>query len=394
MLLHSPSSPAWSMSSATSAGDHVHRTMDCAFCTGITYQKAQSNQPSRLDANVLIYRNVTIDMFAAEEGLLHHHHRIHIQSAAMKKHLVLTGLGLALGFLALAWLRPKTPRPKPVKVTFDTNTLDKAARPERFSKDPNQPLFKKVHDALKAGSIQGVYSVTMLTVEGIMKVDRPKVMGGSRLERQPIQTDIIKNEDLPDEIRKLVGEEDVTSISMNLKVVQPDRQPLHPEVVKRVVAAKAFGFRVLKAPPRTGAFDIADPAAEYFVSDAERGDLTVWLDKIQNVAKAIEDRGVGYAQMKALGQRLAAGPTPGEIWFKALGSAANDADRNAVSRSFAEWADGDSIASHIAYGIDVFCTGDKSRSDAGSVFNAVNRQWLTTTYGVQFMSIEELAASL
>lgn len=37
-------------------------------------------------------------------------------------------------------------------VTFDTNVLDLACRPERFPKDPRQPALGKVRDALRAGT--------------------------------------------------------------------------------------------------------------------------------------------------------------------------------------------------------------------------------------------------
>jgi len=39
-----------------------------------------------------------------------------------------------------------------IRVTFDTNTLDKVARPERFPKDPLRPDFIKLHEAAVAGS--------------------------------------------------------------------------------------------------------------------------------------------------------------------------------------------------------------------------------------------------
>ena len=38
-----------------------------------------------------------------------------------------------------------------LRVTFDSNVLDLACRPERFPKDPRQSLMQKVHDALASG---------------------------------------------------------------------------------------------------------------------------------------------------------------------------------------------------------------------------------------------------
>ncbi len=56
-----------------------------------------------------------------------------------------------------------------MRVTFDTNALDKAVRPGRHPKDPNQPLFQKVHEALKSTVIEGFVCETMITLEGIPK---------------------------------------------------------------------------------------------------------------------------------------------------------------------------------------------------------------------------------
>jgi hypothetical protein len=96
-----------------------------------------------------------------------------------------------------------------------------------------------------------------------------------------------------------------------------------------------------------------------------------------------------------LGASLAAGADPASIWFKALDRANDIHAERAVQRAFGEWADADSVAAHIAYGIDVFCTGDAGKSNAGaSILDPTNRQWLHGTYGVKFMTIQELAASL
>jgi len=282
-----------------------------------------------------------------------------------------------------------------MKVTFDTNTLDKACRPERFGKDPNQAIFQKVHDALKAKAILGVYSVALLTIEGIIKADRAKVMAGAQLEQQPERVSLIKKADLPDAVRSIAGTDDVTKVTVEYRAIEPDRRPLHPEFGRRVLAAKKLGVRILKSVPRVGALQYTDPDGEYYVSDVECGELGIWLTKVSEVARAIEARGVGFAQVVALGVRLTAGTTPAKIWFEALDSANDIHDKRAVQRAFSEWADGVSVASHIAYGLDVFCTQDHGkRNTGGSILDEANRQWLTATYGTRFMSLEELAGTL
>ncbi len=264
-----------------------------------------------------------------------------------------------------------------------------------FPQNPKQPIYQKVHDALKVGTIQGVYSVTLLTIEAIKTADRAKVMAGARLEQQPEQIEITKNADLPDAIRQIVGTADVTTVKVVLKAVEPDRPPPPPEFVRRVQAARALGLRVLRSPPRTGAFRYTDPNGEFYVPDEERGDFEIWLQKIHEVTRAIEGRGVEISQLEALGTRLSIAGDPEEIWFKALTATSDIHEERAVERAFREWADADSIAAHVAYDVDVFCTNDRGNSNAApSILDDTNRQWLTATYGVRFMSIEELAATL
>ena len=282
----------------------------------------------------------------------------------------------------------------PLRVTFDTNVLDLACRPERFPKDPRQPLMQKVQDALTSGQLEGFYSVTMLTIEGIIRQDRANVFAGTRTVMQPETTHVTKNADLPEEIRRKVGSDDVETIRVEFRVEQPDRKDLHPEVVARMQAAKAMGVRVLKDVPRIGAFHMKEPTGEYYLSPGEGEELQKWIGKVHEVAGAIAARGLGYAQVKALGETIAA-RDPESAWFRALDKAADIHEQRAIERAFGEWADGDSIAAHVAYGLDVFCSADVGNSNAtNSILDPINRAWLTATYGVRFMTFEELAASL
>ena len=280
------------------------------------------------------------------------------------------------------------------RVTFDTNSLDMVCRPQRFPKDHRQMQMRKVHDALTQGRIEGFYSVTMLTIEGIMRADRADVFAGTRMVRQPETTEFTKNADLPDAVREKVGAGDLETIRLELRVEQPDRKPLHPETVARVQAAKAVGVKVLKAVPRLAAYHIQDPSGEYFLNPGEGEALRAWRDKACAVARAIEARGVGMAQLKKLGARLGQSD-PQSIWFQSLNRAGDIHEKRGVERTFGEWADADSIAAHVAYAIDVFCSYDVGRGNpGGSVLDHTNRAWLSETYGVRFATIEELAATL
>lgn len=281
-----------------------------------------------------------------------------------------------------------------LRVTFDTNVLDFACRPDRFPKDPQQLQMQKVNDALANGRIEGFYSVTMLTIEGIMRRDRAEVFADTQMVTEPETRSITKNADLPDAIREMVGTSDLETIGIEFRVEQPSRKPLHPEVIARMKAAKAMGVKVLEGVPRTGAFHFNDSAGEYYLERGEGTELKAWIDKAREVARAIEDRGVGFAQVKALGKNIAASD-PESVWFRSLDQATDIHQERAVERAFSEWADGDSVAAHIAYGLDVFCSADVGNSNAtNSVLDPIHRAWLATTYGVQFITFEDLAANL
>ncbi len=88
------------------------------------------------------------------------------------------------------------------------------ARPDRFPKDPEQPIYYKLHEALRTGRIRGYFSETLITLEGIQNKDRPEVLGSTRLESNMSSTG-------------------PNNITLNLTVKQ-DRKPLHPEVSRRV----------------------------------------------------------------------------------------------------------------------------------------------------------------
>ena len=227
-----------------------------------------------------------------------------------------------------------------------------------------------------------------------MRRYRAEVFTGTRTVMQPETNQFTRNADLPDTIREQVGNEDLETIALELQVEQPGCKPLHLEVINRTKAAKALGLKALKGVPRIGAPHITDSTGECYLKRGEGAVLQAWIDKAHEVDRAIEARGIGFAQVKALGENMTASD-PASPWFRSLDQATNIHQERAVERAFSEWADGDSLAAHLAYGLDVFCSDDVGRSNAtNSVLDPNHRAWLTTTYGVQFMTFEELAVSL
>lgn len=263
-----------------------------------------------------------------------------------------------------------------LRVTFDTNTIDKAARPGRFPKDPGHADFAKVNAALAAGKLSGYFSETIISMEGIQNKDRALVFNSTRL-RLDSETETVAN--------------GATKVEMR-HVVEQKRDPLHPEHAARIAAAVDIGMKALKAP-RFGALLITDPEGKYFVPETP-DQQAQRISKFQQVLHDIESRGAGFTVVKALAQKLAMRDGVHEPWLHSLVRAKDVHEENGVKRAIAEWADADSIAAHVGYGIDLFCTGDAGKSAGGapSVHDAANRAWLQVAHGVRFVTISELAA--
>jgi hypothetical protein len=266
-----------------------------------------------------------------------------------------------------------------MRVTFDTNTLDKAVRPERHPRDALQADYLKVHEALSRRAIEGFFCETLIIIEGVQKIDRATVLASTRLRSE------IKPE--------TVGEDGIVRIPINLTVEQ-QRPPLPQEISARVRAALALGLRVLGVP-RIGQTNIDDADGTIYVNEPDNDARAERINRYVDAATAIESRQVGVSKIRALADKFSKRDQVQENWHYSLVRAKDIHEENEVKRAFAEWADGDSIAAHIGYGLDVFCTGDTAkRGRVSSVFDTVNRAWLEATYSVRFATLSELAAMI
>jgi hypothetical protein len=266
--------------------------------------------------------------------------------------------------------------PHGTTVTFDTNTLDKAARPERHPSDPARADFEKVHEALKRGALRGFVCDTVVTLEGIQRADRAKVFGSTSLARSHEET------------RTADG---AVVHHVTLETTQPARPALHPENARRFQAALSLGFRALCVEPRIGLPRIDDPDKRIYLYENDDAKLRARLDRTFEAARAIEARGFGMGPIQKIAARLANRAGVTEPWYSSL-DRANSSEEVEIAKAIAEWADGDTVAAHIGFQIEYLCTGDKGAKAGNSIFDPTQRAWLAATYGVQFLTISELAA--
>jgi hypothetical protein len=257
------------------------------------------------------------------------------------------------------------------RTTFDTNTLEKVVRPHLHAKDPGYSHFLAVHEALKGGDLFGFVSETTITLEGIGRVQRGDVFGSTTLRRS---TELVTEEQL----------------NVTLSAEQVARQPLHPLQAERFVEAFNLGIRLLGAPR------VAMPRVEGdFYAKENPSNLNERLDRFYKIMREIEARELGFPRASELANRWTGRGKPNDPWYTVLGTAKDIHETRLVARAIAEWSDADSIGAHYAYNNDVFCTLDMASGEAArghaAILDANNRAWLSSTYGIKFATIEDVA---
>ena len=261
-----------------------------------------------------------------------------------------------------------------MRVTFDSNVYRPVVDPSRFPNDPLGQHFEAIHRAVKRGSVIGLLCETITTLEGIRRDDRADYFSAAR-----------PNVEFTEQ------EQGDGSIRLGISIGPDDS--MHPGLPATfgqwLQDAVAIGMRLMRAP-RIGLARSPTPESAYSPRpDAES------LERYHSMARAIKSRGVGQSVIERIGARInQRGGTPNAPWFSSLGEFRDLSERAEIASAVAEWADGDTVAAHYGYGNDVLCTQDRGHSTRNSVFNAVNRRWLEREFGISFVSVEALAATI
>lgn len=271
-----------------------------------------------------------------------------------------------------------------LRVTFDSNCWQRVVRPKMFSRDHRYALFEALHHAVKDRRVAGYISETVGTLEAIRRTTRGDYLAAERLS---------------------VVSEDTSGVDGGLRglVTIGAAHSLHPGLpgilTDMLQEAFGMGFRLLVSSrlgtvrPALFVTPEGDFRSDIYARSGDDDDIERRMEAFGEVACAIEGRGVGHAMARALSREIQSRTSgPLRPWATYLKNPANPAEARAIDNAVAEWADGDAIASHIAYGLDVFCTEDLGKSAGCSVFSAEHRTWLTEAYSVRFRTLEELAS--
>ena len=141
-----------------------------------------------------------------------------------------------------------------------------------------------------------------------------------------------------------------------------------------------------------GKANVDDPEGKRYLAEPDEAALVRRLERHWDVVTAIEARGLGCAQAKQIAREIQADIGGDNSFFVYLGKPRSSTEQKKINRAVAEWTDGESVAAHYAYGIDLFCSEDfgKSASPA-SVLDSDGRAWLTDAFGIQFVTLAQLA---
>jgi len=268
-----------------------------------------------------------------------------------------------------------------MRVTFDTNTYRPVAEPERFTNHSDQAIFLDLNQAIRDGHITPFIGEALFTIEAIRKIARAPYLAGRRPQTEIVET---------------TTQEGKAHATITLGPDHAQHPGLSVREIERLENALRLGFRLL-AQPRIGT-PRPEPVRLDLHPDRFAIDIDIWArqERFAEVARAIEDRGVGFAKAKTIGERARKRANRPATWFELLDNDRffNEDERKEIAAAVGEWVDGDNVAAHVAYGNDLFCTEDKAGNNRPSVMNADNRKWLAATYGIRFVTARELHALL
>jgi len=274
-----------------------------------------------------------------------------------------------------------------MRVTFDTNVWNRMVFPERYVSSPNYLSFGKIKNAIRSGQVRGFISEGFGTVEAVRKANRAKFHAQNAPKI---------------EVTNKSPSSGLNCITIEIKA----NHSLHPgigeEFEEELNEALAIGIKLLTTPY------IGLPVPDRLRNNphiyAEEVFVTAqYNERFGDVVRTIVDRGVGEGVLVTLAKEFTArldGPRPAGLSDRVLiygvyeyaCASGLSKDKERIEKAFAESADGDLVAAHIAFGNDHLCTEDRGQAALSpSIFDTDNRAWLKTEYGVEILNVQQLA---
>jgi len=162
----------------------------------------------------------------------------------------------------------------------------------------------------------------------------------------------------------------------------------NPHLSAHLQDALKLGFKLLHQPRIAG---VKNPniLEEWFLSGMDIP-IEERQERFNTCLLEIESRGCGISHIKNIGNKF----SKGQHWRFGIKNAPDTEDVNII-KAVAEWADGDSVAAHVAYNNTYFCTKDKGKNTASNlILSEANKLWLTSKYNIKFVTPSELEEEL
>lgn len=253
-----------------------------------------------------------------------------------------------------------------ISVTFDSNVWEQIADE---GKRQDSESCQKLYDAIQNKTIEPYISKCIFMYESFPRDKRLAFFANYGLK-------ISIKEELQDNAIRL---------SINSEPENSYNKDDLPKKLKNITEqAIELGFRILRTP-RIGAplfkFDESWFAQDKKYTSHERN------ERYGQCGRYIEDLGAGKGFLQSVTNK------EDKSFIEALRECNKDVAIKKFAKIIAEWADGDTIAAHYAYGIDYFCTNDKARNAGkNSVFPKNNRQILDKKFGIKIKTPENICA--
>lgn len=258
--------------------------------------------------------------------------------------------------------------------------------PERYVNSSNYLSLGKIKNAIRSGQVRGFISEGFGTIEAVTRKKQAK------FHAQTVPKVEVTNKSRGNGL-----------ICMTIEI--KTNHSLHPgigeEFEEELNEALAIGIKLLTTPY------IGLPVPDRLRNNphiyAEEVATPDYNDRFGDVVRTIVDRGVGEGVLPALAKEFTAhldGPRPDGLSDRAFihgvyeyaCASGLSKEKRQIEKAFAESADGDLVAAHIAFGNDYLCTEDRGGSAVSrSIFDAENRAWLKTKYGVEILNVQQLA---
>ena len=262
--------------------------------------------------------------------------------------------------------------------------------PEKWLTSPHHNSFVKIREAVRSGRVSGSISEGFATAEAI---------GRRNQARYYIES-------VPEvEVTPTVLTGGSVSMSININARHAQHPGIGADFEEELTAALEIGVKLLTTPY----IGLAVPDGLRKSPDIYADGIfatTSYNERFGHVVRSINSRGVGGGALGVLAKEFKQeldGPVPAN-WsdreliyrvYEYASSAGRSKEKRQVEKAFAESADGDVVAAHIAIGNDYLCTEDRARSSVfRSIFDAENRAWLETAYGTRIVGVEELVSLL